>query len=404
MKLKALSVREANNYIKKLLVNDPILYNLKIKGEISNFKIHSSKNAYFSLKDEHSKINCVMFKDVDINNLQLKDGMSIIASGYISIYEKDGSYQFYIKSVEIEGLGALYVEFNKLKERLEKEGLFDKRFKKDLPYMPKNIGVVTSATGAVIRDIINVVKRRFPKVNIKLYPVSVQGSNSIDDVVRAIEFFNKYNCVDIIILARGGGSIEELWSFNDEKVAKSIFNSQIPIISAIGHETDFTISDFVADLRAPTPSAAAEISVPSLSDVKYNLENIKYILDKILSQNISNNKLKMSSILKRLKLTCPSYMIKEKRINLDIINDTITKKIISDIGFKKDKLVLTGKNLNSLSPLAIIDRGYTIVKKEDMLVKSGQDLKVKDKINIIFKDSNVDCVVTKINLDKEVNV
>ncbi|OPJ56947.1 exodeoxyribonuclease VII large subunit [Alkalithermobacter paradoxus] len=402
MKLKALSVTEANAYIKRILVNDPILYNLKLKGEISNYKMHSSGNAYFSLKDSNCKINCIMFKGKNANNIKLEDGMSVIASGYISIYEKDGAYQFYINSLEVEGLGNLYVEFIRLKEKLENEGLFDKSLKKDIPKISNNIGVITSPTGAVIRDIINVISRRYPKVNIKLYPVSVQGQKSPDEVVKAINFFNKYNNVDMIILARGGGSIEELWSFNDEKVARSIFSSNIPIISAIGHETDFTIADFVSDLRAPTPSAAAEVSVPSLVDIKYSLETIKHRLEKILKGNIDNSRFKLDSIKKRLDLTHPTYIIREKRILLDSINESIERIAQRNIKLRKDDLRLIGKNLYNLNPLAIMDRGYTLVKKENTLIKDPNVLNSGDKINIVFKNGDIDCIVDTINTNKEV--
>ncbi len=233
MKLRALDISEANSYIKRILINDPILYNLKVKGEISNFKIHSSGNVYLSLKDQNSKLNCVIFKSNYDKRMDLHDGIKVIASGYISVYERDGSYQLYINSIEIEGIGNLYIEFNKLKEKLSKEGLFDHRYKKAIPKIPKAIGVVTSPTGAVIRDIINVIKRRYPKIDIKLYPVNVQGANSANDICEGIKFFNNMKNVDTIIVGRGGGSIEELWSFNEEIVAREVFNSQIPIISAV---------------------------------------------------------------------------------------------------------------------------------------------------------------------------
>ena len=267
MKLRALDISEANSYIKRILTNDPILYNLRVKGEISNFKVHSSGNVYLSLKDEKSKLNCIIFKSNYDKSLNLDNGVKIIATGYISVYERDGAYQLYINEVEIEGIGNLYIEFNKLKEKLKNEGLFDSKYKKQIPKMPRSIGVVTSPTGAVIRDIINVTKRRFPKVDIKLYPVNVQGDKSAEDICSGIEFFNRMENVDTIIVGRGGGSLEELWSFNEEIVAREIFKSKIPIISAVGHETDFTICDFVSDMRAPTPSAAAEIATPDLSEI-----------------------------------------------------------------------------------------------------------------------------------------
>lgn len=274
MRVRALDVTELNEYIKRLLNDDPILSNIKVRGEISNFKVHSSGNVYLSLKDENSKVNCMIHKNSFDKNLELEDGKKIIADGYISSYIRGGVYQLYIRKIEIEGEGELYREFIKLKNKLEKEGLFDYEYKKQIPTFPKNIGVITSPTGAVIKDIINVVKRRYPKINIKLYPVLVQGPRSKDNLVEALEFFNKNKNVDIIIIGRGGGSLEELWSFNEESVARAVFNSEIPVISAVGHETDFTICDFVSDMRAPTPSAAAEIATPNLMDILNYQNNI----------------------------------------------------------------------------------------------------------------------------------
>ncbi|SHJ65419.1 exodeoxyribonuclease VII large subunit [Tepidibacter formicigenes] len=402
MKLKALSVSEINSYIKRILVNDPILYNLKVKGEISNLKIHSSGNVYLSLKDKNSKINCVMFKNNRPLDIDLKEGLNIVASGYISLYEKDGSYQFYINFIEIEGIGNLYIKFMKLRDELEKEGLFDKKYKKSIPAMPKNIGVITSSTGAAIRDIINVISRRYPKVNIKIYSVLVQGEKSAEDIVKAIDFFNKFSNVDVIILGRGGGSIEELWSFNEEIVARSIFKSQIPIISAVGHETDFTISDFVADFRAPTPSAAAEIAVPSYLDVKYKLENIKHRIDKTFKNIIDKDRVKLENVKKGILFTYSNFILKDKKIELDSIFEDMNKAVVNKIKFKKDQLNHLGKNLHSLSPLSVMSRGYALVEKESKLVKNPKNLNLGDNIKILFKKADIDCKIENINL-KEVD-
>lgn len=401
MKLKALSVSEVSSYIKRILINDPILYNLRIKGEISNFKIHSSGNIYLSLKDKSSKINCIMFKD-RILDLELKEGLNIVASGYISLYERDGSYQFYINSIEIEGIGNLYIEFVKLKEKLEKEGLFDKKYKKELPAMPNSIGVITSPTGAAIKDIINVISRRYPKINIKVYPVLVQGEKSSYDIVKAIEFFNNYKNVDVIILGRGGGSIEELWSFNEEIVARSIFKSQIPIISAVGHETDFTISDFVSDFRAPTPSAAAEIAVPYLIDIFYKLESIKNRLDKSFKNIIDKNAFRLDSLKKEMVFTYSNYFVKDKRIELDMTYDNINKNILNKVNMKREELNYIGKNLYNLNPLATMSRGYSLIEKEDTIIKDINDLNSGDRIKILFQNGNADCKVENINI-KEVD-
>ncbi len=397
MKLKALTVSEVNVYIKRILINDPILYNLRIKGEISNLKIHTSGNVYFSLKDEQSKINCVLFKNKDIGNIKLKEGLHVVAYGSISLYEKDGSYQLYIQSIEVEGIGDLYIEFTKLKEKLEKEGLFDEKYKKTLPNMPSNIGVITSPTGAAIRDIINVISRRYPKVNIKVYPALVQGEKSAKDIVRGIEFFNKRRNVDVIIVGRGGGSIEELWSFNEEKVARGIFKSKIPVISAVGHETDFTISDFVADFRAPTPSAAAEIAIPSLLDIQYKLENIKHRMNKGFKNIADQNRFKLEQVKKEV-MSSFNYDLKNKRIELDNLLEDINKSIVNKMKLKREELNYLGKNLHNLSPLSILSRGYALVERENKIIKTPRNLILGDEINLRFKEGNIDCKVENIYL------
>ncbi|RDC51210.1 exodeoxyribonuclease VII large subunit [Acinetobacter sp. RIT592] len=396
MKLRALDVSEVNSYVKRILTNDAVLYNLKVKGEISNFKVHSSKNVYLTLKDKSSKINCVIFKNNYDSSLNLGDGMKVIATGYISVYERDGSYQLYIENVELDGLGNLYIEFLKLKEKLGKEGLFDYIHKKSIPKMPKNIGIITSETGAVIKDIINVVKRRYPKVNIKLYSVSVQGKNSSEQICEGIKFFNNANNVDTIILGRGGGSIEELWSFNEESVAREIFSSHIPIISAVGHETDFTIADFVADMRAPTPSAAAEIATPKLDDLLYKLKNSKDRLDKALINQSKLDKNKLNNVYDRLNTIVKSYIIRDKIIQIDIIYDKITNEINDVVKLKKGSLDSSGSLLHSLSPLATLDRGYSIVQKDKTTINTINSLKEKDSIAIKFKDGTADCIIEKI--------
>lgn len=401
MKLRALDISEANSYIKRILVNDPILYNLKVKGEISNFKVHSSGNVYLSLKDENSKLNCVIFKSNYDKNLELKNGIKVIASGYISVYERDGSYQLYINSIEIEGIGNLYIEFNKLKEKLSKEGLFDPKYKKAIPTIPKSIGVITSPTGAVIRDIINVIKRRYPKVAVKLYPVTVQGYKSADDICEGIRFFNDMKNVDTIIVGRGGGSIEELWSFNEEIVAREVFKSEIPIISAVGHETDFTICDFVSDMRAPTPSAAAEIATPSLLDLEYKLNNIRNRMNRSLINQVQIDEHRLKYVLERINNYLKSYTIKDNIIQLDKIYDKITFEVENNLNIEKERLMNMGAILHNLSPLATIDRGYSIVQKEGKVINSIKEIEFKDDIDIVLKDGSIECVVEKI-INKEV--
>ncbi|MEJ8553688.1 exodeoxyribonuclease VII large subunit [Tepidibacter sp. Z1-5] len=395
MKLKALSISEVNSYIKRILTNDPILYNLKVKGEVSNLKMHTSGHIYMSLKDNKSKINCVIFKNNVPKNLNLEEGLEVRASGYISLYEKDGSYQLYINSIDVEGIGNLHVEFAKLKQKLQNEGLFDEKYKKKIPSMPNNIGVITSLTGAALRDIINVIARRYPKVNIRIYPVLVQGDSSADDIVYAIDFLNKREFIDVIILARGGGSIEELWSFNEEKVARSIFKSQIPIISAVGHETDFTISDFVSDLRAPTPSAGAEISVPSYIDIRDRLDISKDRMNKIFENKVYTYKKDLDSTKKDIDITYKG-IIKDKFICTDNCLKNIENAINKKLVLTRNELDYIGQNLNNLSPLSVMSRGYTLVEKDDKLVKNPKNLKLGDNINVLFEKVCVNCKIQNI--------
>ncbi len=401
MKLRALDISEANSYIKTILINDPILYNLRVKGEISNFKIHSSGNVYLTLKDEKSKLKCIIFRSNFDKELNLDDGIKVTASGYISVYERDGSYQLYINEVEKEGIGNLYIEFNKLKEKLRKEGLFDTKHKKEIPKMPKSIGIVTSPTGAVIKDIINVTKRRFPKVDIKLYPVNVQGDTSAQDICEGIKFFNDRKNVDTIIVGRGGGSLEELWSFNEEVVAREVFKSSIPIISAVGHETDFTICDFVSDMRAPTPSAAAEIATPDLSQIYYKLQNIQSRMNISLNSRVSLDNAKLENTFDKINDYIKNYIIRDKIIQIDQIYDRINLRLEQNLETSKEKLLKNGAILHSLSPLATINRGYSIVEKDNKIINSIEDINIEEEINVILKDGNIECSINKIN-SKEV--
>ena len=273
MEYNPISVTDLNKYIKDKVDGDEFLNNVLVKGEISNFKDHYTGHKYFTLKDENSLIKCGMFKSYAMHlNFVPKDGMKVMILGSVSVFERDGVYQIYAKAMRQDGLGSLYEAYEKLKADLEKEGLFDEAHKKKIPFMPNTIGVLTSNTGAVIRDIINVSTRRNPNVHIRLYPVPVQGPGAAEKIANGIKFMNENHLADVLIIGRGGGSLEDLWPFNEEIVARAIYDSEIPIISAVGHETDFSISDFVADLRAPTPSAAAELAVANISDVKYTLE------------------------------------------------------------------------------------------------------------------------------------
>ncbi|WAW15617.1 exodeoxyribonuclease VII large subunit [Peptostreptococcus equinus] len=415
MKIRPLEVWELNNYMKKLLNDDPILSNVKVSGEISNLKVHSSGNVYLSLKDEKTKVNCVILKRYYDKDIKLENGQKIIASGSINVYERDGAYQLYINKIEVEGMGNLYIEFLKLKAKLEKEGLFSHSHKKQIPKFPQNIGVITSPTGAVIRDIINVITRRYPKVNIKLYPVLVQGQNSAKSLIEALEFMDKREEIDTIIIGRGGGSLEELWSFNDEELARKIFECNKPVISAVGHETDFTICDFVSDMRAPTPSAAAEIATPDIKTLinkqnilmqrisnnvsqkaKYERQLLKSSINSISSKiekNIIFERQLLKTNIKNISNHIERYEIYERNIDLDKIKEKLTNNIDMFIKLNKEKINLIAMGLGNLNPFSVMDRGYSVAEKNGRTIQTISDVEKNDLIDIVLKDGNLNCKV-----------
>lgn len=397
MKIRTLEVSEVNEYIKKVFLDDPILNSLKIRGEVSNFKIHSSGHVYMTLKDKNSKIRCMVYRSDYNKDLDLNNGSKIVADGYISNYVNDGSYQLYIKNISLEGMGNLYLEFLKLKGKLEKEGLFSSKYKKTIPRFPKDIGVVTSETGAVIRDIINVVTRRYPKVNIKLYPALVQGKESVASLIEGINFFNQECPVDTIIIGRGGGSLEELWSFNDEELARVIFSSHIPVISAVGHETDFTICDFVSDERAPTPSAAAEIATPNLASLMKDQELMAKRMANYINNRIILEKHKLISNMDRFSQYADRYMLGDRYMALDRIFDKMDVSFMNYISKKRDEMNLYGAKMSSLNPFAIFDRGYSIAQKNGQIVSSVDNVVDGDRLEINLKDGVLGCQVSDIN-------
>ena len=397
MKIRTLEVSEVNEYIKKVFLDDPILNSLKIRGEVSNFKIHSSGHVYMTLKDKNSKIRCMVYRSDYNKDLDLNNGSKIVADGYISNYVNDGSYQLYIKNISLEGMGNLYLEFLKLKGKLEKEGLFSSKYKKTIPRFPKDIGVVTSETGAVIRDIINVVTRRYPKVNIKLYPALVQGKESVASLIEGINFFNQECPLDTIIIGRGGGSLEELWSFNDEELARVIFSSHIPVISAVGHETDFTICDFVSDERAPTPSAAAEIATPNLASLMKDQELMAKRMANYINNRIILEKHKLISNMDRFSQYADRYMLGDRYMALDRIFDKMDASFMSYISKKRDEMNLYGAKMSSLNPFAIFDRGYSIAQKNGQIVSSVDNVVDGDRLEINLKDGVLGCQVSDIN-------
>lgn len=379
-----LKVSELNNYIKGVIDRDERLNNVYIKGELSNFKRHYTGHLYFTLKDETSLIKCIMFKSyTSYLNFEPKDGMSVVILGTVSVFERDGVYQIYAKGMEPDGMGALYTAYEQLKEKLSLEGLFDEKYKKPIPALPRAIGVVTSKTGAVIRDIINVTTRRFPNVNIKLYPSAVQGEGAAENIVRGIEFFNREKNVDTIIIGRGGGSLEDLWPFNEEITARAIFNSEIPIISAVGHETDFTIADFVADLRAPTPSAAGELAVPDIAEVKWKIQNINGRLSNALKKKSDNLKIRLDSLKNAKVLKEPYEIVHRKMLDTDKYIKDLEKVFSMKIKDNHIKLATQMGRLENLSPLKTLMRGYSVIEKLDgKVVNSVEQLQTGDEISI----------------------
>lgn len=382
-----ITVTELNAYVKERFEEDEYLNNVLVKGEISNFKHHYTGHMYFTLKDENSLIKCVMFKTYTSHlDFVPKDGMKVMVLGTVSVFERDGVYQIYAKALKQEGIGDLHAEYEKLKAKLEQEGLFNKEHKKAIPVMPKCIGVLTSNTGAVIRDIINVSTRRNPNVYIKLLPVPVQGQGAAEKIAEAIQIMNKEKLADVLIVARGGGSLEDLWPFNEEIVARAIYNSEIPVISAVGHETDFTIADFVSDLRAPTPSAAAELAVPNCSEIQLKLKTYENRLKNALYKKVEVMKLRYEKCMKSKAYTSPLQKINEYYMLIDKNEKALENKIQVILKEKKAYMIEWISKLDALSPLKTLSRGYSIVQKDNKIVKTVKELKHGDSIKLRLTD------------------
>ena len=390
MRPVAITVSELNKYIKNKVDEDEYLNNVYVKGEISNFKHHYTGHMYFTLKDEKSLIKCVMFKS-STSTLKFvpKDGMKVLIFGTVAVYEAGGVYQIYCKAMQEDGVGDLYQKYEELKNKLEKEGLFKKEHKKKIPVMPKTIGVLTSQTGAVIRDIINVSTRRNPNVNIKLYPIPVQGAGAAEKIVDALKIMNENKLSDVIILARGGGSLEDLWPFNEEIVARAIYESEIPIISAVGHETDFTIADFVADLRAPTPSAAAELAQVDVYEIQKKLLAYQERFKQALRKRLELMRLRYEKAMSSRVFTDPMKQINEKYILVDMKTKEIENNILNKLKESKNKATNIITKLDTLSPLKTLARGYSITEYNGKILKSVKQIKTNDEIEIRLNDGNI---------------
>ena len=390
----AITVSDLNKYIKEKIANDEYLNHILIKGEISNFKHHYTGHMYFTLKDENSLVKCIMFKSYAQKlNFTPKDGMKVYILGSVSVFERDGVYQIYAQAMEQDGLGDLYTKYQELKNKLEKEGLFNDLNKKPIPTMPKTIGVLTSQTGSVIKDIINVSTRRNPNVHIRLLPVPVQGEGAAEKIAEGIKFMNKNNLADVLILARGGGSLEDLWPFNEEIVARTIYESKIPIISAVGHETDFSISDFVADLRAPTPSAAAELAVPDIYEVKQKILGYENRLKISLVKKVELMRMKYEKCMASNVFKEPTRKIQEQYLIIDQNIKKLENLIKTKYEKDKTKYIEIIAKLDAYSPLKTLARGYTITEKNGKIVKKVEELKTGDKITIKLVDGKKNAII-----------
>lgn len=399
MALKPVSVTQLNGYIKKILQTDPILGNVSVVGEISNLKFHSSGHVYFSLKDAASKINCFLPSDQRrFLRFELADGMQVTASGFVYLYERGGTYSLNIRDINVEGRGNLSIAFEEMKNRLEKEGLFDPIYKKALPAFPKRVAVVTSPTGAAVRDIIKIIKSRNNYVDVLVFPCLVQGPDAAPDVARCIETVNRlYPDVDVMIVGRGGGSMEELWAFNEEIVARSIFLSRIPVVSAVGHETDFTIADFVADLRAETPTAAAQAAVPDIAALREYMKERLGGLSRGLSQKLENYTLRLSRNSREQMLSNLKRRVQIAEMRKAQAWETVRFQIARTLQEADHRLVQAQLRLEGLNPYGPLERGYGMVfQKPGVPLASVTHVKVGDSVNVVLRDGTLECLIDTI--------
>lgn len=392
------TVTQINNYIKAIIERTEVLQNIWIKGEISNLKYHSSGHVYLTLKDEGAALRAVMFKSAVMRiPFKLENGMKVVANGRIGVFERDGAYQLYIENMEQSGQGDLYKKLEELKKKLSEEGIFDDKYKKPIPRFPKKVGVVTSPTGAAVRDILNILKRRYPLCEVYLYPALVQGVGAVASIVKGIEFFNRENAVDVLIVGRGGGSIEDLWAFNEEATVRAIFASSIPVISAVGHETDFTLSDAAADLRAPTPSAAAELAVPDVGEIEVSLQKYRQRLKTLLIAKAEDREMRLRLISERVSPESFNRKIENLMQLTDRTFDFLVKSYNTKCDRKLNELRENAAKLSALSPLKVFERGYSISYKGDKAIKSVNELKENDNITLVLCDGSAEAQVIKID-------
>ena len=393
--MQALSVKQLNLFVKSLIEGDVRLSNVTVTGEISNFKNHyQSGHFYFTLKDEDAQIRCVMFRAYACRvPFAVRDGLKVVLRGRVSLYEKDGQYQFYAEEMHEQGLGDISLQFQQIKERLAKEGLFDEENKRPLPRFPKRIAVITSDTGAAVQDILNITDRRYPLCEIMLCPVAVQGENAVPSMLDALERVYALSNCDAIIIGRGGGSIEDLWAFNSEILARKIYESPIPVISAVGHETDFTICDFVADLRAPTPSAAAELVVPDINEIYNFLNKRSDALKNALLSKYNLNKAKYQSICEKPIFAKPEKLIQQREEQLDYLTEKLVIVFAATLKNQQSRLSNAASKLDALSPLKVLARGYSIAEIDNKPITSINDAEKGDKLTLKLNDGKLVCTV-----------
>ena len=399
MEKVALSVKQLNLYVRSLIEGDVRLADVLVEGEISNFKNHySSGHLYFTLKDNDASIRCVMFRSFASRiKFEVGDGVKVILRGKVSLYEKDGQYQFYAEEMMASGMGDIALQFEQIKKKLEGEGLFDSDNKRPIPEFPENIAVVTSKTGAAVRDILNILSRRWPLSRVILCPVSVQGELAVPEMIKALDELYSKSVADVIIIGRGGGSIEDLWAFNSEELARKIFESPVPVISAVGHETDFTICDFVADLRAPTPSAAAELAVPDKEEMLETLKNYELILKKDLVSKLEFNKQRLRTVLSAQSFKNPvDFIINRRFENLDRISDKLTAKAFEKTKNFENDLMAKALKLDALSPLKVLARGYSAVTIDNKIINSIDEVKSGDIVSLRFKNGKANAEIKDI--------
>ena len=400
--INAFSVSELNNYIKNVFENNRTLSAVTVKGEISNFTNHRSGHLYFSLKDADGQIRAVMFRSSAARlKFMPESGMRVIVHGAVTVYPRDGSYQIYVSSMQPDGIGALYLAYEQLKERLFVEGLFDEEHKLQIPEYPSKIGVITSPTGAAVRDILNVTNRRYPLADIYLYPALVQGSGAEESLIKGIDYFDKSRLCDVIIIGRGGGSIEDLWAFNGERLARRIYSASIPIISAVGHETDFTICDFVSDLRAPTPSAAAEIAVPDIREIYMRLDSAEARCTAALNRSVERARDRLASQSLDRIYTLISDKISNVRDNIEQINNKCQKAILDNMKNHKNALALNAGKLDALSPLSVLTRGYAIASFKNGEIADISKLAVGDAVSVKLSGGVFEADVSRVIKEKQ---